>query len=56
MYTMVDSSTIAFFIPMSKAVQGTTGEYAASAPASAGGTDWDLAYPQFAKNCGYTIL
>ena len=28
MYTMVDSSTIAFYIPMSKVVQGTTGEYA----------------------------
>ncbi len=24
--------------------------------ASAGGTDRDLAYPRFAKNCGYTIL
>ena len=28
MYTMVDSSTIAFYTPMSKAVQDTTGEYA----------------------------
>jgi hypothetical protein len=27
-----------------------------SMAASAGGTDRDLAYPQFAKNCGYTIL